>query len=211
MVEDPFAGALESEAQLRALYEQPTSLGARKQIDRLDEACRELIALAPLVLVASHDAQGRCDVTPRGGPPGFVSVLDDAHLAIPDATGNRRLDTLRNVVATGRAGLLFLIPGRGQTLRVNGPARVTARSDLLERLMPVGKSPRSALVVAAEEVFTHCPKAFVRSRVWDPDSWPAEHAQPSPAEVLHAHVADSALTVADVARLQAESLRDRLA
>jgi uncharacterized protein len=211
MVEDPFAGALGSEAELRALYAPSTGLGAHKQIDRLDEGCRRLIALAPLVLVASHDAEGRCDVTPRGGPPGFVTVLGDGHLAIPDATGNRRLDTLRNVVATGRAGLLFLIPGRGQTLRVNGAARVSARPDLLQRLTPVGKPPRSALVVAAEEVFTHCPKAFVRSRLWDSASWPAQEAQPSPAELLHAHVADPALTVADVARMQAQSLRDRLA
>jgi uncharacterized protein len=211
MAEEPFTGALSSEAELRAIYAEPTGLGARKQIARLDEACRRLIALAPLVLVASHDAQGRCDLTPRGGPPGFVTVLDEGHLAIPDATGNRRLDTLRNVVATGHAGLLFLIPGRGQTLRVNGRAGVSARADLLARLTPVGKPPHSALVVAAEEVFTHCPKAFVRSRLWEPASWPDAGAQPSPAEVLHAHVADAALSVADVERIQAESLRRRLA
>jgi uncharacterized protein len=210
-VEAPFAGAITSEAQLRALYEQPLERAVRKELTRLDEMARRLIALAPLVLVASHDAQGRCDVTPRGGQPGFVGALDDDHLAIPDATGNNRLDTLRNVVATGHAGLIFLIPGRAQTLRVNGAARVTAEPAVLERLTPVDKPPRSALVVRAQEVYAHCPKAFVRSRLWDPESWPAPERQPTAAEVSHAHLRDPALTVEDVERQQAESLRTRLA
>ncbi len=172
---------------------------------------RRLIELAPLVLVASHDREGRCDVTPRGGQPGFVSVLDDEHLAIPDATGNNRLDTLRNVVATGHAGLIFLIPGRDQTLRVNGAACVSAEPALLERLTPVGKPPRTAIVVRADEVYAHCPKAFVRSRLWSPETWPSADAQPTPAEVSHAHMRDPSLTVAEVERQQAESLRTRLA
>jgi uncharacterized protein len=210
--DDPFAGAIASEAQLRELYEQPLGRAVRKQLERLDEMARRLIAIAPLVLVASHDADGRCDVTPRGGQPGFVSVLGDDHVAIPDATGNNRLDTLRNVVATGHAALLFLIPGRGQTLRVNGAACVTAEPALLDRLTPVGKPPRSAIVVRADEVFAHCPKAFVRSHLWDPATWPGPHDQPTAAEVSHAHLrhADPALTVEDVERQQAESLRYRL-
>jgi uncharacterized protein len=210
--DDPFAGAIASEAQLRELYEQPLGRAVRKQLERLDEMARRLIAIAPLALVASHDADGRCDVTPRGGQPGFVSVLGDDHVAIPDATGNNRLDTLRNVVATGHAALLFLIPGRGQTLRVNGAACVTAEPALLDRLTPVGKPPRSAIVVRADEVFAHCPKAFVRSHLWDPATWPGPHDQPTAAEVSHAHLrhADPTLTVEDVERQQAESLRYRL-
>jgi PPOX class probable FMN-dependent enzyme len=211
MADDPFDGAIATEAQLRELYEQPLERALRKQLDRVDEMARRLIALTPLVLVASHDAEGRCDVTPRGGPPGFVIVLDDDHVAIPDATGNNRLDTLQNVVATGRAGLLFLIPGRAWTLRVNGRACVTADAEVLDRLTPVGKPPRSAIVVAADELYTHCPKAFVRSRLWDPASWPAADEQPSPAEVSHAHLRDPSLTVAEIERQQQESLRTRLA
>lgn len=207
---DHQAGALTTDEELRALYEAPSGLAAGKEIDHLDEMCRRLIACSPLVMVSSADADGRCDVTPRGGPPGFVGVLDDQHLAVPDATGNRRLDTLRNVVANGHAGLLFLIPGRGQTLRVNGRAWVTAEPALLERLTSVGKPPRTALVVRAEEVYAHCPKAFVRSGAWRPETWLDADAQPSPAEVTHAHARDSELTVADVAELQAESLRSRL-
>jgi uncharacterized protein len=213
MVDDPFDGALADEAALRERYGQPLERAVRKELARLDAMAQRLIALAPLVLVASHDADGRCDVTPRGGQPGFVAVLDDDHLAIPDATGNNRLDTLRNVVATRHAAVIFLIPGREQTLRVNGRACVTAAPAVLERLDPVGKPPKTAIVVRAEEVYAHCPKAFVRGRVWDPATWPAAADQPSPAEVSHAHLqrSDPALTVEDVERQQAESLRTRLA
>lgn len=206
---DLFAGALTSEAELRELYEQPEARARRKQIDVVDEMARRLIAVAPFVFIASHDADGRADVSPRGGPPGFVTVLDDRHVAVPDATGNRRLDTFRNVIATAHAGLLFLIPGRGQTLRINGPARVTARPDVLERLTAVGKPPRAALVVEAAEVFAHCPKAFVRSRLWDPAAWPDAAEQPTPAEVTHAHLRGLA-TLEEVERFNAESLRTRL-
>ena len=208
---DLFAEAITSQAQLRELYDAPMERAVRKQLDRLDEMARRLIAVTPLVLVASHDADGRCDLTPRGGQPGFVTVLDDDHVAIPDATGNNRLDTLQNVVATGHAGLLFLIPGRDQTLRVNGAARITADPAVLDSLAPVGKPPRTAIVVRADEVFTHCPKAFVRSRLWNPDTWPSADDQPTPAEVSRAHLRDPALTVADVERQQEESLKHRLA
>jgi len=206
---DLFAGALASEAELRELYEQPELRARSKQIDRVDEITARLIALAPFVFVASHDADGRADVSPRGGPPGFVCVLDERHVAIPDATGNRRLDTLRNVIATGHAGLLFLIPGRGQTLRINGPARVTARPDLLARLTPVGKPPRTALVVETTEVFAHCPKAFVRSRLWDPAAWPDPADQPTAAEVTHSHLR-GLFSLEEVERFNVESLRTRL-
>ena len=207
---DHRAGALHQRRRAARALRAAERARRGKEIDHLDEMCRRLIACSPLVMVASADADGRCDVTPRGGPPGFVAVLDDHHLAVPDATGNRRLDTLRNVVANGHAGLLFLIPGRGQTLRVNGRAWVTAEPALLERLTPVGKPPRTALVVRAEEVFAHCPKAFVRSGAWRPETWLDADAQPSPAEVSHAHARDPELTVADVAEMQAESLRSRL-
>jgi PPOX class probable FMN-dependent enzyme len=210
MPDDLFAGALTTIDELRARYPVATGPAADKEIGHLDELAARFIACSPLLFVASADARGRCDVTPRGGPPGFVTVLDGGHLAVPDATGNRRIDTLRNVVSTGRAGLLFVIPGRGQTLRVNGRACVTDRPDVLDRLTAVGKPPRTALVVAVEEVFTHCPKAFVRSRLWEPATWPDESAQPSPAEVLHAHLGDPAITVADVEQSQRESLLYRL-
>jgi PPOX class probable FMN-dependent enzyme len=207
---DPFEAALTTEDQLRALYGAPMERALKKDVARLDEMCRALIAASPMVFVASFSSDGRCDVTPRGGAPGFVSVLDDGRLAIPDATGNRRLDTLTNVVATGRAGLIFLIPGRDTTLRVNGPACVTDDPALLATLSTVGKPPRTAIVVEAEEAYAHCPKAFVRSKLWDPATWPTPEGLPSPAEVSHAHARDPALTVAEVERQQQDSLLHRL-
>ncbi|SES05539.1 MSMEG_1061 family FMN-dependent PPOX-type flavoprotein [Actinokineospora terrae] len=206
---DYFWGAIADEAGLREIYEEPQRKHD-KVIHEVDALAREFVACAPIVFVSSFDADGHCDVTPRGGPPGFVHVTDDGTVLIPDATGNRRIDTLRNVVATGRVGLLFVIPGRGQTLRVNGQACVTARADLLEGLTAVGKPPRAALVVRPEEVFTHCPKAFVRSMLWEPGTWPGAEAQPDPAELSHAHIGDPELTVEDVRQSQIDSLRYRL-
>jgi hypothetical protein len=207
---DPFRDALSDEEDLRAIYGEPMQRALRKDVARLDEMCRRLIAASPMVFVATHSAEGHCDVTPRGGQPGFVTVLDEHRLAIPDATGNRRLDTLTNVVATGRAGLIFLIPGRDTTLRVNGPACVTAEPALLADLHAVGKPPRTAIVVEAEEAYAHCPKAFVRSKLWDPAAWPKAEDLPSAAEVSHAHARDPQLTIADVESQQQESLLHRL-
>jgi PPOX class probable FMN-dependent enzyme len=211
MIGDPFETAITSEGALSELYPAPMERAVRKQIDRLDEMAQRLIALTPFVVVASYDAAGRCDVTPRGGPPGFASVLDEDHVAIPDATGNNRLDTLRNVVETGHAALIFMIPGRTQTLRVHGRACVTADAAVLDRLAPVGKPPRSAIVVRADEVLAHCPKAFIRSRLWEPETWPAAEDQPTSAEVSLAHLRDPALTLADVERYQDDALKHRLA
>jgi uncharacterized protein len=207
---DPLAAALTSETELDELYPAAEERSWRKDVGHLDEMCRRLIAATPMVFVASAAADGRCDVTPRGGPPGFVTVLEDRHLAIPDATGNRRLDTLENVVESGRAGVLFVIPGRDTTLRVNGPAHVTAEPDVLEALTPVGKPPRTAIVVEAEEVYAHCPKAFVRSKLWDPGTWPDPSGLPTAAEVSVAHQRDPKWSVEQEEQRIAESLLYRL-
>ena len=208
---DPFATALTSADQLAGLYEPATERAWAKDIGTLDEAATRLIAASPLVIVASQDAEGRADATPRGGPPGFVAVLDEHHLAIPDATGNRRLDTLTNVIATGRVGLLFLIPGRDQTLRVNGRACVSAAPEVLDAAGAVGKPPRTAIVVRADEVYAHCPKAFIRSHLWDPATWPSPDEVPTAAEVMLAHLRDPSRTLAEEQEYLDEALRTRLA
>jgi PPOX class probable FMN-dependent enzyme len=172
--------------------------------------CRRLIAASPMLFIATYSSEGQADVSPRGGQPGFVTVLDEQHLAIPDATGNRRLDTLENVVESRRAGVIFVIPGRDTTLRVNGPAHVTAKPKVLEQLTPVGKPPRTAIVLEAEEVYAHCPKAFVRSKLWDPASWPDPASLPTPAEVSVAHQRDPDWSVEQEEQRQAESLLHRL-
>src|ERR671914_1120891 len=208
---DPFEGALEHVEELREHYDAPMEVAVRKDIAHIDDLCRRLIAAAPILFVATFSSDGRCDVSPRGGPPGFVTVLDDGHLAIPDATGNRRLDTLENVVATRRAGLIFVIPGRDTTLRVNGRAAVSADSDLLGRITPVGKPPRTAIVVGAEEVYAHCPKAFVRSKLWNPGTWPDPATLPTSAAVTLAHQRNPELTLEQVEEREREALAKRLA
>ena len=201
---------LEHPEQLRDLYDAPMEVAIRKDIGHIDELCRRLIAATPMIFVATSDPDGRMDVSPRGGPPGFVTVLDDHRLAIPDATGNRRLDTLENVVAGGRIALIFVIPGRDTTLRVNGSASVSADPELLERIAHVGKPPKTAIVVEAEEVYAHCPKAFVRSKLWDPDTWPDPANLPTSAEVALAHQRNPELTLEQVEKRERESLAQRL-
>ncbi len=194
---------------LRRTYELPTEAAVRKQMTELTEQTRRLIGCASLVLVASVDAEGNCDVSPRGGPAGFVTVLDSRTVAIPDATGNKRLDTLQNVIATGRAGLLFVIPGRTTTLRVNGRACVSTRPELLSQLTPVGKPPASALVVGIDEVYPHCPKALLRGGVWKPEQWLPADAQPTSAEVTLAQLRMPELTIADIEQAEADALKYR--
>src|SRR5918992_4265064 len=207
---DPFEGALQRVEQLREHYDSPMEAALRKDIARIDDLCRRLIAASPMLFVATFSEDGRCDASPRGGRPGFVTVLDDEHVAIPDATGNRRLDTLENVVDSGRAGLIFVIPGRDTTLRVNGSAAVSAEPGLLGRITPVGKPPKTAIVVEAEEVYTHCPKAFVRSKLWNPDSWPDPATLPTSAEVTLAHQRNPQLTLEQVKQREHEALLYRL-
>ncbi|WP_046777706.1 MSMEG_1061 family FMN-dependent PPOX-type flavoprotein [Streptomyces yangpuensis] len=200
------ADAVSSTGQLRELYEDPGEMARRKSVDRIHDAARAVIGRSSLVFVASAGAEGTCDVTPRGGPPGFVAVLDEFTLAIPDATGNKRLDTAHNIVETGRAGLIFVIPGRATTLRVNGRACISADPRLLEQLTAVGRPPRSAIVVGVEEAYQHCPKAFLRSGAWQPGQWLAEDAAPSSAEVTLSHLDMPGLTIEDVRRQERESL-----
>jgi uncharacterized protein len=208
---DWFSGALDEHEALRGLYPAAQDRAWRKDVGCLDEMARALIAASPMLLLATAGADGRCDSSPRGGQPGFVTVLDDLHLAIPDATGNRRLDSLTNIIDSGQVGLLFLIPGRSTTLRVNGRACVTADAECLARVAAVGKPPITAIVVRVEEVYAHCPKAFVRSRLWQPDSWPQEQQLPSAAGVTLAHLRDPELTIADIERREEDSLKHRLA
>lgn len=163
------AEELATAGAVRSHYGEVRALAAAKCIDRLDAWARRFIALSPFCVVASADARGWCDATPRGDAPGFVRVLDDATLAIPDRRGNNRVDTLLNVVENPRLGLLFLVPGVRETLRVNGRARISTEPELLAGMPAQGRLPSSALVVAVEEVFFHCGKALIRSDLWNPE------------------------------------------
>ena len=182
-----FAEPIISEEQLRAVTGSPAPRALGKEIKSLDVHCRAIISKSPFVLISSCDAGGRMDVSPKGDPPGFVQVLDESTLAIPDRPGNRRADTFRNVLQNPRVGLLFLVPGRSETLRVNGRAVIVRDPDLRERMTVNGKRPELALVVSAEEVFVHCGKCMLRSRLWARDAWPDVTGLPSHARCLVDH------------------------
>ncbi len=207
----PFTSVLTEEAELRALIPPPPPerVSARKQIDRLDRHARAWIARSRLCLVATTAADGSCDVSPRGGPAGWVRVLDDTRLVLPEAPGNRRVDSLRNVLTNPHSGLLFVVAGRRETLRVNGRAFVTRDPELLGG---IPGQPLVALGVAVAEVFLHCSKAFVRSELWDPATWPDPSSLPSAAQILRDHAASNGLeaTLGEVEEQGRQSVRERL-
>jgi PPOX class probable FMN-dependent enzyme len=167
---------------LRAIVGHPNSFVANKVRDRLSGIHRDWLGHSPLGFVATTDAQVRVDVSPKGDTPGFVHVIDDTTIAIPERPGNKRIDGYLNVLERPHVGKLFLIPGRGDTLRINGTARILADADYFDALTVNGKRPILALEIDIEEVFFHCAKAFLRSDAWNPESWNPT-AVPSPAQI----------------------------
>jgi PPOX class probable FMN-dependent enzyme len=205
---DPFADLITSEQELREIVGTPSSRAVLKQRAALDEHCRAFIALSPFVLVATAGEGGRCDVSPKGDAPGFVHVLDDQRLVIPDRPGNRRLDSLRNVLRNPHVGLLFLVPGREETLRVNGRASITRDPSLLNLCAVQDKTPRLAIGVQVEECFLHCAKALRRSRLWAADTWPAPDVLPSMACMLFDQIRPEGVTLDEYERDIHESYRN---
>lgn len=159
---------LADEASLRSLYPATHALAAQKSLPRLDTHAREFIRRSPFLTIGTQNRDGKADVSPRGDPAGFVRVLDDRTLAIPDRPGNNRLDTLSNIVANPNVGLLFMVPGFDDTLRINGTAQLSTDPELLRSMAVNDRLPTIAIVVTVAEVFLHCAKAFRRSRLWDP-------------------------------------------
>ncbi|BBY63716.1 pyridoxamine 5'-phosphate oxidase family protein [Mycolicibacterium helvum] len=172
-------------AELRSIIGEPDSAVVNKVKDRLLPLQRDWLAQSPLAFVATTDAQGRVDVSPKGDPPGFVHVIDDRTIAIPERPGNRRVDGYLNVLQRPQVGTLFVIPGRGDTLRINGTARILADADYFDSMVVQGKRPLLALEIGIEEVFFHCAKAFLRSDAWKPETWNPT-ALPSVAQMAKA-------------------------
>jgi PPOX class probable FMN-dependent enzyme len=170
--------------ELRALYAAPTERAQRKEIRHLDRHCRRFIALSPFVVLASADDSDRCDASPRGGDPGFVKVVDNTTLLIPDAPGNNRLDTLHNIQASARIGLLFLIPGVDETLRVNGRARLSVDAEHIRQCTNERRAPKVVIAVRAEEVYLHCAKALMRSKLWGEANRVARTALPTMGQMI---------------------------
>jgi PPOX class probable FMN-dependent enzyme len=180
-----------SHEALRKIYKtpEPDANPIRKELKRLDGHCKSFIARSPFVLIGSSDGMGNADVTPKGDKPGFAVILDDNTIAIPDRPGNNRVDTLENIVANPAVGLLFLIPGMNETLRVNGEARITVDPVLRERLAVEGKPPLSVVVVTVKAAYMHCAKAFMRSELWKPESWPDRSSIPTLGAILRDQLA----------------------
>ncbi len=187
MTAQRFTNVITEESELRGIFGDVSERAAKKQIDRLDVHCRAIIEKCPFILLGTSDTEGRCDVSPKGDYPGFVRVLDDKTIAIPDLPGNNRLDTLGNMVKNPQVGLIFMIPGMNDTLRINGKVQLVRDDELLESMAYEGKLPKLAIVVHVQEVFTHCPKAFVRSKLWS-DEYRIDRSElPSFGEILRDH------------------------
>jgi uncharacterized protein len=199
---------IESKETLRERYGAPSERSLQKEMTRLDAHCRHFIALSPFLVIATAGADGLGDCSPRGDAPGFVAVLDDTTILIPDRLGNNRTDSLRNIIDHPGIGLLFLLPGVNETLRINGTARITMDAALLAPLAAQGKAPRSGLLVAIKEVYLQCGKALIRSKLWDPAIQIERASFPSLGKIL----ADQ-IGLADVAaaeRMTEEGYKTRL-
>ena len=197
---------IEDPGRLRALYGPPSEQSLKKQSSRLDQHARDFIAGSPLLVIASCDPTGRCDASPKGDAPGFVQVLDDRTLLIPDRLGNNRVDTIGNLLECPGIGLIFFVPGINETLRVNGRARITTDPLLLQPLAVNGKAPRSGILITADEVYFHCGKALIRSAVWNPERHRKRSDFPGLGRVLTEQ--EGAVTLGDPERV--ERYRTRL-
>ncbi len=177
---------LESIAELEAIYvAKPTLASTAKEVSKLTAHYRQLIAVSPFVLLATSGPEG-LDCSPRGDGKGFVRVLDDTTLAIPDRRGNNRIDSLRNIIRDSRVALLFLIPGSGTTFRVNGSARITTDAELLKSFAVEGKEPRSVVIVTIETCYIQCARAIIRSDLWNPEQHVAEGSLPTVGQMMEA-------------------------
>jgi uncharacterized protein len=207
-----FRDVVTSKQELRAIFGEPSERAVLKCHSSLDEHSRAFIAASPFVLLATSNAAGQCDVSPKGDAPGFVLVLDDTHLVVPDRPGNARTDGWTNILENPHVGMIFLVPGRGDTLRVNGRASIVRDGEILARLAAHGKLPKVALGVEIEEAYLHCPKAFMRSSLWDPSTWADPQKLPSFAQMLWDQVpsARRASSIADYTRDLDKRVRDGL-
>lgn len=178
-----------SPAELREIVGETSQLVRRKDIGRIDDHMRDFIAASPFVLLATASSDGTCDVSPKGDPQGSVLVLDEHTLVIADRPGNRRIDSLLNILANPQAGLLFLVPRTDEVLRVNGAASVVREAPFLADLAVRGRVPKLAVVVRVQEAYFHCPKALKRSGLWHPDGWPQVRKVATLGRILHDELA----------------------
>nr|WP_302328463.1 pyridoxamine 5'-phosphate oxidase family protein [Salirhabdus salicampi] len=182
-----FKNTIQTEEELRSIIGFPSELVNNKVITYLDKHCLEFISKSPFVVISTSHEFGFCDVSPRGDKTGFVQVLSEKQLVIPERPGNKRIDSMRNILSNPRIGLLFFIPGLGETLRVNGKATLVTDDELLDNMSFKEKRPLLGIGVEVDECFIHCAKAFKRSRLWEPNSWTDKALLPSAAKIIFEH------------------------
>ena len=191
--------AVTSQSELRTVYREPMPRAAQKVLDHLDAHCRRFIEMSPFCVLSTTGTDGRADASPRGDPPGFVKVLDDRTLLIPDRPGNNQVDSLQNIINHPVVGLLFFVPGMNETLRVCGSAEITSDEELLAPLSVGGRAPLSGLKITVKDAFLHCGRALIRSRLWDPEVQIDRSSYPTYGQVLADQIAgtDAAAIDAD--------------
>jgi PPOX class probable FMN-dependent enzyme len=207
---DSDLNAISDETTLRGLYQPPMELALLKQLDHLDPHCRNFVAHSPFCVLASTRPGKGTDVSPRGDAPGFVRVLDDHTIAIPDRPGNNRLDTMSNIVADAEVGLLFFIPGIDETLRINGTARLSRERELMAAAAVNGREPRLVIIVTVREAFLHCGKALKRSKLWHEDYRIDKRHFPSLGRMIVEQTKPKNLTVEQADEFVEEGYRNKL-
>lgn len=180
--------AITSETELREIIGSPHKLVANKSISILDHQCRKFISMSSLLFLSTSNIEGKCDVSPRGDQPSSIKILNDHQLVIPDRPGNRRLDSILNILSNPHVGILFIIPGLEEVLRVNGRATIIKNEDILSSMSLKEKPPQIGIGVDVEECFIHCTRALKESDVWKPDMWPNKEDSPTMMEVFEAHL-----------------------
>lgn len=185
------SAVIADEDALRALIGEPLPLVCQKVCDHLTAEMRKFVELAPFVCIATADGEGNCDISPRGDPPGFVRILDEKTLLVPERPGNRIADSLRNILANPHVGVLFVIPGIDDTFRVHGRATLTTDAALLEPCAVEGKAPKLGILVDIDTAYTQCSKAFLRSHLWDPTKFVARELLPTHGEVMRGIIGES--------------------
>jgi PPOX class probable FMN-dependent enzyme len=204
------AEALANEGELRELIGEPMDLAVVKALPRLDPLCRKFIGMSPFLCLGTSDASGNGDVSPRGDPPGFVQVIDDGTIVIPERPGNRRVDSLANIVSNPNVGLLFFVPGLEETLRVNGRADVVRDPELLATMAVNRKAPKLAIRVKIDQAFLHCAKALKRSKLWDDSRFQEKSAFPSIGRAILQQTNTTDISGEEVDQLVEEDYRDNM-
>ncbi|AKP53416.1 pyridoxamine 5'-phosphate oxidase family protein [Cyclobacterium amurskyense] len=205
-----FKNQINTLEELREILGFPRELVQKKSINFIDGHCKNFIAKSPMLFLSTANKDGSCDVSPRGDPAGFVDVLNEQYLVLPERPGNKRCDSMVNILSNPHIGLIFIIPGLKETLRINGKAILSRDKDLLEKYQINGKCPEVGIIVEVEECYIHCAKAFLRSKLWEPETWLEKEQLPVVAKVLADHINSENFSSEEIASVLSESYLKRL-